>query len=70
MRVKIPVTEIEFEEGGDTIWIQGPGYTALRMKVLSVRTKKCVDSPKTHCDVVLPNDIFVFCLGEDATVEE
>jgi hypothetical protein len=67
-RIKIPVTELEFEEGGRAIWIHGVGFTAMRIKVDKVTARKCNDSPRSHCDLVLEGEAVV-CLGADAEVE-
>jgi len=63
-RVTIPVACIEFEEGGNTIWIQGPdGGTVLRIKAMvgKVRSKTCPTSPIPHADIFCNGDV-EFCV--------
>ena len=69
MRHQIPVAMMEFEEGGHTIWIHNPlGGTTLRIKTRGkIVTDRC-DSPISHCDIIVDDDI-EFCLSEDAESE-
>lgn len=66
-RVRIPVSLLEFEEGGDTIWVHGPhGGTTMRIKTMGkIVTDECNTSPVSHCDIMVNEDID-FCLSEDA----
>ena len=68
-RVIIPVAQIEYVEGGDTIWIQSPlGATVLRIKTVNnnnVESEVCKNSPVSHADLRL-NDSVGMCLGPDA----
>ena len=66
-RITIPVAQLEFEEGGDTIWIHSPqGCTTMRIKTMGkIVVDKCNTSPVSHCDIMLDKDINI-CLSEDA----
>lgn len=65
-RIKIPVCELEFEEGGDTIWVHSPlGATVLRIKAIDrITTVNCDTNPVSHLDLVVPEA--EFCLAGDA----
>ena len=69
--VKIDVVQIEFNEGGNTLWVHGPqGNTVFRLKVSGKITgKACTTSPDmgSHADLMADGDL-VFCLGNDAGV--
>jgi len=67
-RVVIPVSVLEFEEGGSTIWVHGPhGMTVLRVKVQGrLSTAKCASNPSSHLDLMAQDRDPVFCLGPDA----
>lgn len=68
-RISIPVSAIEFEEGGDTIWVQSAlGCTTLRIKTFSplkIIQRRCGDGTPTHGDAACSGPI-VICLGTDA----
>lgn len=66
-RVQIPVSQIEFNVEGNTIWIQSTsGATTMRIKTNGkIRIDKCETSPTSHCDIVVSDDI-QFCLSADA----
>lgn len=65
-RISIPVGLIEFNEGGNTIWIQSEGGTILRIKTLGkIKVDKCKTSPVSHADIIVKEDIN-FCVSEDA----
>jgi hypothetical protein len=70
-RVLLVATGVEFEEGGNTIWIHGPdGGTILRIKCSGRVTSKTCASPAAHADVVVSGDI-EFCVPEmDAEPED
>ncbi len=70
-RVKISVCELEFEEGGDTIWVHSPaGATVLRIKSMKgIVTSTCESSPVSHFDLVVEGPIEV-CLAGDAEKDE
>lgn len=60
----IRAAQIEYEEGGNTIWIHGPeGGTVLRLKTFTgkITTQPCAGSPIPHADAVLTGDV-VFCV--------
>lgn len=60
MRHTIPVLVLEFEEGGNTIWVQGLGGTVLRLKTDGkVTSVECQESPVSHVDVMVKGDISV-----------
>ena len=60
-RVTIPVACIEYEEGGNTLWVQGPeGATVLRIKTMGkITSTRCQTSPVPHADVIVREDIVV-----------
>ncbi len=64
-RVIIPAACIEYEEGGNTIWVQGPqGGTLLRIQVSrgnKVTSTQCATSPIAHADIQVEGDV-VMCL--------
>lgn len=68
-RVHIPAVEIEFVEGGNTIWVHGPGGgTLLRIKTMGqVRGKSC-EAPMAHGDVLVSDDIHI-CVPAPAAGE-
>jgi len=58
--VLIPVSMIEFHEGGNTLWIHGPeGGTSLRLKTLDgvITSKRCATSPVAHGDAIIKGDL-------------
>ena len=63
----IPVSEIEFTDGGNTIWVHDRrGGTALRIKCTGkIITEKCNISPLSHSDILIEGDI-KFCLSKNA----
>jgi hypothetical protein len=63
-RVIVRVLALEFQEGGNTIWIQGPqGGTTLRIKTMGkVTSSRCDTSPISHGDIVVQDDIHI-CIG-------
>lgn len=58
-RIEIPAAMLEFNEGGNTLWIHGPdGGTILRLKTLGkISVEKCLTSPIPHADIVVASDI-------------
>lgn len=66
-RINIPVALVEYDEGGNTLWIQSPeGGTTIRIKCTGKITSSfCEVSPLSHLDLVINGDIN-FCLSEDA----
>ncbi len=65
-RITIPAVAVEFDVGGNTIWVHGPdGGTVLRIKVSGrLGVDRCDSSPVSHLDLIatLPKDP-VFCLA-------
>jgi len=61
-RIQLEAIGLEFEEGGNTIWIHGSsGGTLLRIKCTGrIAVKDCSD-PGAHADVVVVGDI-KFCV--------
>ena len=63
-RVQIEAIGLEFEQGGNTVWIHGTDGTLLRIKCSGrVLTKECA-SIAAHADVFVQGDI-TFCLPSD-----
>ena len=63
--VSIPVSAIEFREGGNTLWVHGPnGGTILRLKTLDgvITSKRCETSPVSHGDAIIRGDLEI-CLA-------
>ncbi len=69
MNVIIPVSQIEFTDGGNTIWIHDRrGGTALRIKTSGkIITDICNNSPLSHADIIVDKDID-FCLSKNARI--
>lgn len=67
MNIIIPVTQIEFNEGANTIWIHNlEGGTAMRIKCTGkISVDHCKDSPQSHCDIIIQGDIN-FCISNDS----
>lgn len=66
-RVVIPVSTLEFVDGGNTIWIHDKrGGTALRIKTTGKIVTSVCEMPVSHSDVVVERDIH-FCLSENAS---
>lgn len=65
--ITIPVSQIQFAEGGNTLWVHGPhGGTTIRIKCSGkIITDICKNSPISHCDIIVPGNIEI-CLSEDA----
>lgn len=54
MRIKIPVVELEFEEGGNTIWVHGPdGTTVLRVRADKILERTMMTNVHTSLPVVV-----------------
>ena len=64
--VKITVAQIEFYEGGNTMWIHSPlGGTVIRIKCTGkITTETCKDSPVSHGDIIVEGDINM-CVSSD-----
>lgn len=65
-RITLPVAVLEFEEGGNTIWIHSPeGSTTLRIKTSGkVTSRQCDTSPVSHGDIMVDGDICI-CIGAE-----
>lgn len=65
MRIRIPVAELEFEEGGNTIWVHSPiGATVLRIKTMGkIVVDKGCQNVCSHSDILVQEDIEM-CLVE------
>ena len=56
-RVILKACGIEFEESGNTIWVQGPQGTLLRIQCSGqIRVRRC-EAPGAHGDVHVTGDI-------------
>ena len=65
-RITIPVAAIEFDEHGNTLWVQAPGGTVLRIKTRGrITTEECTSNPVSHADIVVEGNINI-CLAHDA----
>lgn len=67
-RITIPVCQLEFDVGGNTIWVQSPiGATVLRVKVTGkISVDQCQTNPVSHLDLIVDGPAR-FCLSDDAT---
>ncbi len=64
-RIQIPVSLLEYEEAGNTLWIHGPdGATVLRIKTLGkiITSREC-SNVTSHSDIIVDRDIDM-CLVE------
>jgi hypothetical protein len=66
-RVQIPVSLLEFDDNGNTIWVHGPmGATVLRIKTMGkINITEGCENICSHSDIFVKEDIEI-CLGEDA----
>lgn len=65
-RVQIPVRLMEFNNGGNTIWVQSPtGQTVLRIKGKKVLVDNGCQNTVSHADIMVSEDIHV-CIANDA----
>jgi len=69
-RYCIDVLCVEFDENGQTLWIQGKSGTVLRLKTTGRITAKRCNGPLSgsHADVMVMGDISI-CVGNDAQEE-
>ena len=65
--VKIPVSFLEFNVDGNTIWIHDRrGGTAFRIKTKGkIKIDVCNNSPLSHGDLIVDQDIDI-CISENA----
>lgn len=70
--VMIPVSAIEFREGGNTLWIHGPqGGTVLRLKSFDgvITSKQCQSgAPGSHGDAIIKGNLEI-CLSSSSDDE-
>ena len=68
-KVAIPVAELEFINGGNTIWIHSPlGGTVLRIKCSGkITIESCDSNPNSHIDLMVEGNMN-FCLSEDIII--
>lgn len=60
-RIQLVAVGLEFEEDGNTIWVQGPCGTLLRIKCSGrILVKRC-SAPGAHADALVAGDI-AFCV--------
>lgn len=60
-RIQLEAVGLEFEEHGNTIWVQGAQGTLLRIKCSGhIKVKRC-EAPGAHADVLVSGDI-EFCV--------
>ena len=66
-RIVIPVSAIEFNVGGNTMWVQSNiGATTLRIKCSGkINVDRCASNPVSHSDMLINGDINV-CLSTEA----
>lgn len=60
-RIQLETVGLEFDEGGNTIWIHSSGGTMLRIKCSGQITTKSCSAPTAHADVLVAGDI-EFCV--------
>lgn len=64
-RIKVPVAELEFDVGGNTLWVHSPaGATVLRLKLEGGKflvDDKCVNSV-AHVDVISQEGDVTVCV--------
>lgn len=65
--IRLPVAEIQFMDGGNTLWVHAPdGSTTLRIKTTGkFKATWCKDSPVSHGDMLITGDQ-VICIGTEA----
>jgi hypothetical protein len=58
-RIQLEAVGIEFEEEGNTIWVQSAQGTSLRIKCSGqIKVKHC-EAPEVHADMIVAGDIEV-----------
>lgn len=75
-RIQLEAVGLEFDEGGNTIWVHGPGGTLLRIKCSGRITVNACSAPCAHADVMVEGAI-AFCVpaldeidADYATIQE
>jgi hypothetical protein len=60
MRIEVPVAQLEFEDGGNTIWVHNEdGATVLRIKAGKVVAKMGCENVCAHADLVVQGTVEV-----------
>ena len=64
-RIQICADMLEFNVGGNTIWIQSKKGTVMRIKCTgTIKVDACTTNPSSHSDVIVNGDIN-FCISND-----
>lgn len=64
MRHCIEVACIEFDEGGNTLWVQGKNGTVLRLKTMRGKFTSKACEAGSHADAIIEGDVHI-CLGKE-----
>lgn len=63
--IQIPVAQLEFMDGGTTLWIHnGEGSTVLRIKANKVTVKRGCENICAHADITVNGEIEI-CIPEE-----
>lgn len=68
-RVLLECVGLEFEEGGNTLWIHGMHGTILRIKCSGKIAVKSCQAPGPHADIQVNGDI-EFCVPDGSDAKE
>lgn len=60
-RIQLEAVGLEFEEGGNTIWVHGVDGTMLRIQCTGRIMVKACSAPSAHADAIVAGDI-EFCV--------
>ena len=61
-RITVPVSVLEFDDGGNTIWIHGPqGATVLRIKAKKIVAQRGCENICAHADINV-DEVITMCL--------
>lgn len=61
-RMRIPVSVLEYDEGGKTLWVHShAGFTVLRIKTTGITTDGACTNLSSHADMVVDQTL-VFCV--------
>jgi hypothetical protein len=63
-RVQLKAIGLEFEEGGNTIWVHGACGTILRIQCSGRISVKGCEAPSAHADLRVEGDV-CFCVPGD-----
>ena len=61
MRIQLEAIGLEFDEGGNTIWVHGTEGTLLRLKCTGRITVNPCSAPCAHADAMIEGDV-AFCV--------